>query len=458
MTSLKNILILISYVLILTSCDTNDPPPPDSGNGNGNDKPKPKITLTVDDTTPTEVWLNLITENISLPDTLSLIRNNDTVKTIELFDSSFVIYEDSLLPSQSYSYRAVINDTVTSEATAVTMDTTSHDFTYEIFEFGEHGNSVLRDVAIIGENNIWAVGAVYLKDSTGANDSKLYNAVHWDGSQWNVQRITLNYNDRLITPAMHGIYAFSDNNIWTASGIPTHWDGEEWVQYHLYDMGVFTENDGSVYKVYGSSPNDIYFVGNKGSIAHYNGTSWRKIESGMEMTLVEVFGANDRDVYVSGTNISTLSGILLKGNSSGFSIVKNSGIVDESQLFEQLYGELAALWIDKNGNVYVGGNYLFWQRRGEWNYVTSFPGNYIGGSSISERGFFHSIHGNTSNDYVIAGDRNTIRHFNGINWNQIGMDYNPNSSIDWYAVKQKENIIVAVGVTGNKAIIIKLKR
>ncbi|MDZ7767255.1 MAG: hypothetical protein U5K00_23045 [Melioribacteraceae bacterium] len=97
MTSLKNILMLISYVLILTSCDTNDPPPPDNGNGNGNDKPNPKITLSVDDTSPTEVWLNLITENIPLPDTLSLIRNNDTVKTIELFDSSYVIYEDSLL-------------------------------------------------------------------------------------------------------------------------------------------------------------------------------------------------------------------------------------------------------------------------------------------------------------------------------------------------------------------------
>lgn len=102
MKPFKKILILISYVLILTSCDTNEPPPPD--NGNGDDKPKPKITLSVDDTSPTEVWLNLITENIPLPDTLSFIRNNDTVKTIELFDSSYVIYEDELLPSQSYTY------------------------------------------------------------------------------------------------------------------------------------------------------------------------------------------------------------------------------------------------------------------------------------------------------------------------------------------------------------------
>jgi len=170
--------ILCPLSFLLVSCNTTEPPPV-----NGNDKPKPKITLTVDDTSPTEVWLNLITENISLPDTLKLIRNNDTVKTIELFDSSYVIYEDSLLPSQSYSYQVTsIEYQVSSEpVTAVTMDTTSHDFTWEIFEFGEHGNSILRDVAIIDENNIWAVGAIYLKDSTGANDSKAYNSVHLDG-------------------------------------------------------------------------------------------------------------------------------------------------------------------------------------------------------------------------------------------------------------------------------------
>ncbi|MDZ7767256.1 MAG: hypothetical protein U5K00_23050 [Melioribacteraceae bacterium] len=116
------------------------------------------------------------------------------------------------LPSQSYSYRAVINDTVTSEATAVTMDTTSHDFTYEIFEFGEHGNSILRDVAIIDENNIWAVGAIYLKDSTGANDSKAYNAVHWDGSEWKHSRIqfhTFAINRSQVLILLSQILAFS---------------------------------------------------------------------------------------------------------------------------------------------------------------------------------------------------------------------------------------------------------
>ena len=45
------------------------------------------------------------------------------------------------------------------------QDTTSHNFTWETWTFGEHSSSVLNDVAIIDENNIWAVGEIYMNDS-----------------------------------------------------------------------------------------------------------------------------------------------------------------------------------------------------------------------------------------------------------------------------------------------------
>jgi len=47
------------------------------------------------------------------------------------------------------------------------MDTTSHNFTWQTWTFGEHSSSRLYDVAIINENNIWAVGEIYMKDSLG---------------------------------------------------------------------------------------------------------------------------------------------------------------------------------------------------------------------------------------------------------------------------------------------------
>ena len=69
------------------------------------------------------------------------------------------------------------------------MDTTSHNFTFETFTFGgTAGSSILYDVAIINENDIWAVGEIYIAD-TSINGYTTYNAVHWDGNQWELKRI-----------------------------------------------------------------------------------------------------------------------------------------------------------------------------------------------------------------------------------------------------------------------------
>lgn len=63
------------------------------------------------------------------------------------------------------------------------MDTTSHNFTWQAFEFGKQTNvSRLFDVAIINENDIWAVGEIYMNDSLGNPATNAYNAVHWDGT------------------------------------------------------------------------------------------------------------------------------------------------------------------------------------------------------------------------------------------------------------------------------------
>ena len=52
------------------------------------------------------------------------------------------------------------------ELTVTTMDTTSHNFTWQSWTFGDIGSSVLYDVAIINENNIWAVGEINIADTS----------------------------------------------------------------------------------------------------------------------------------------------------------------------------------------------------------------------------------------------------------------------------------------------------
>jgi len=73
------------------------------------------------------------------------------------------------------------------------QDTTSHNFKWQKFTFGQHSSSALYDVAIIDENNIWAVGEIYTNDTLGNPDPYAYNALHWDGIKWEVKKITVLY-------------------------------------------------------------------------------------------------------------------------------------------------------------------------------------------------------------------------------------------------------------------------
>ena len=49
-------------------------------------------------------------------------------------------------------------------------------------------------------------------------------------------------------------------------------------------------------KLWGSSSNDLYAVGNEGNIAHCNGSKWTKIESGTTVDLLDVSGHTDGTV------------------------------------------------------------------------------------------------------------------------------------------------------------------
>ncbi len=66
------------------------------------------------------------------------------------------------------------------------MDTTSHNFTWQTCTFGEHSNSVLYDVAIIDENNIWAVGEIYMNDY-GSNLAMQCIGMDQNGIVWQHQ-------------------------------------------------------------------------------------------------------------------------------------------------------------------------------------------------------------------------------------------------------------------------------
>jgi hypothetical protein len=133
-------------------------------------------------------------------------------------------------------------------------------------------------------------------------------------------------------------------------------------------------------------------------------------------------------------------------------------IIDESELFNpKLYGRIGTVWVDENNTLYTAGDFLYEYKNEKWGFVTSLPENYLGGDQ-NAIGYITSIRGNLSNDIVLAGTSNTLRHFNGIDWQQLGLPYDPSSNIGLRGVEIKGNIAVAVGRKGSKAFIILLNR
>ncbi len=457
-----SLLLLTSYFIITVSCNTTEPPiitppPPDLR----------KITLTFEDASCTEVWLKIKADSLTLPAELTLkqyIPTGDSLSQIFVLNTQdSVLYIDSLLPNQTYNYQAVLNTdtTIKSErVTAQTLEPTSHNFTWQTWEFGQHSSSALYDVAVIDENNIWAVGEIYMNDSLGNPDYKAYNAVHWDGTKWELKRIyTYSACSAVDYAPLKAICAFSDTNFVVTTGGGVWWfDGKAFNP----DCSIRPLLTGAINKIWGSSSSDLYIVGNDGNIAHFTSTqfvnTWTKIESGTTLDLTDIYGDTDGNVYAAGVDISYAKGVVVKGNNSGsWEVMIEGEIIDESQLFDKLFGRLGTLWVDEIGTLYAGADFLYQFKNSKWDFVRSLPENYLGGDQYYI-GYLYSIRGNKSNDIIVAGDRNTLRHFNGLDWSEIGIPYLPTDSIFWRSVQMKGNLAVAVGDEGIQAKIIMLNR
>ncbi len=325
------------------------------------------------------------------------------------------------------------------------LDTTSSNFTFQAFTFGNTsaGSSYLNDVAIINDTDIWVVGAIYLTDSTGQPDPFPYNAVHWDGKMWQQLKIAVQTNNGKVISPFYGIFAFSSNDIWISSGVPIHGDGETWTQYNLFDMGVLSQNDGYLTKIYGTSSSNIYFVGTQGTIAFYNGI-WQKVESRTTLPIQNIFGNIDlhglQQILCVASDKYTNEGMkLLQIQNNTVTVLPDSS----------LPWSLSSVWFTADGKYYIAGDGLFESSslNSTWTKVYGLPQIYT-----------DDISGQNYNDILVSGSNGTLSHFNGIRWTNYINNPLPYITGRLVSVNIKGNTIVAVGFSGDNAYIIMGKR
>ena len=410
--------------LLFLSCNPTEPGNAPAG-----------LEFKAEDASCTEAWLTLKAGNIT---GAKVFREDSLIYSFNTNSIDTTLFDEGLLPNQIYKYHTVIQPSnnsrvVTKELTLQTMDTTSHNFTWQTFTFGgDAGSSALNDVAIIDENNIWAVGEIYLKDSLGTPDPHAYNAVHWDGQTWKLfklQFFTFCGQSYTSSYPAKAIYAFDSENIIISSNSQlTYLRNEKQIRTECVSV--------SVNKIWGTSSSDLYIAGNNGSIAHYDGSKWTMIESGTGADINDIFGAinsstGETEIYV------VASSILYNPERKFIKIVDNK-IINPKDFEYEIF--LSSVWLAAGRKIYVttwnGKIYTF--NNNHWkilDYKTEYAQTHIRGTDY--------------NDIFVAGSFGFLTHFNGVTWKQI-TDVNQISSVI-SSIDINNKTIVVVGTLGSKA-------
>ena len=322
-------------------------------------------------------------------------------------------------------------ETTTPPPPTIQIDTTSHDFTWQVSSFGDL-TSTLRDVIAISENNIWAVGQIYKNDTT-------FNALHWNGQRWETHAILFNTLTGNRSPSrIEAVFAFSEDDVWMFSvvGSYAHWDGRNWESHLVY------ETKGSIRRIWGSQNDRVFFVGSNGNITKFGETGWQLVNNQISENLKDIAGfIGHEDLWVCGYASNYSSSILLHFDGSEWQT--NWRLTPEAfavSTYEGLLQSLCALGEDSL--IVVGGDGVFRQDR-------------IGNSppkrdNINLNAFPQSIRGNAPNNLFIVGFNGMVWHFNGRSWHFFNNLHNPNWTFE--SVSVLGNFVVAVGEDASEGI------
>ncbi len=319
-------------------------------------------------------------------------------------------------------------------------DTTSHAFTFQTFTFGSAGGSNLNDVSIINDTLVYAVGEIYQTDSAGQYDPDPYNLAIWDGRAWTLQKVPYYYQGQPFYSSIYSIIAFNSEDIWLEAGI--HWDGR---QFNTIPLNI--DFPSHVNKMWGSSSNDLYIVGNGGLIAHRDASgNWTTIQSGTTLPINDIWGAQNsagqREVLAIASNPDSTANMLLQIHPDhSVSQLSTNGLLPFS----------TGIWFVPEKEYYVVGSGV--GQKSSLNDPTwsVYPSGVV--TSYASGG----VRGNGLNDVFVAGSFFEIVHYNGSTWHNY-KDVIPYTTGALGRIAVKGNLVVTVGLSGSNAVAIMGKR
>ncbi len=304
-------------------------------------------------------------------------------------------------------------------------DTTSHNFTWIIDTIGTQ-SSYFLDVAIINQNDIWAVGEIHLDSEIDS-----YNAVHWNGTEWELHHIpAVTYWGDITKGPIYSVFTFNSNDVWMFSkaGSYAHWNGLQWKSEFI------SQRVGTINRIWGNSSNNMYFIGTNGNITLYDGDSWQQLDSGTDIDIQDIWGA----VNPKTGKEEILAIASLRNYGRAMELLKIDDKFVQKIDTTGLHSNESSVWFIPNEVYYVAGNGIFKKvknlDRPEWIALNEHPAIYK-----------YSIRGSSENNIFVVGSFGLVSHYNGASWRhyldkEIASFYGA-----WYKCSVTDNMVVAVG-------------
>jgi len=403
-------------------------------------KPEPEIEgeifLSVEYTRCQSVFLNVSIPDSGLRKTYSIYRDNQYVRTDTLYGSDTLIIDSGLKPATDYLYQAlyVYKGTVVDSSDIVyarTMDTTSSYFVWQIDTIADYP-SVLRDVAIINDNDIWAVGELKIKGGP-------YNAVHWDGNEWTLVKIPIfELPNQTVTGTvdLNSVYAISESEVYFCAGAGlTRWDGEEFIPLDIFMEYLGDPDYGPLWRMWSETGDDIYLVGYNGYSVHYDGTDWEKLDTGTNIFLRDISG-KDEHIFATGYNDSGESIALEYKDRNWYTLFESDTYYGDINNGD--YGRIRAVDVFADTAYFAvkSGIVKYAYKDGLFKHLTSTEANLLNHD-------YKTIIVRNINDITLCGLKGTVVHFNGVSWNKD--ESIPSDSRYYYHADHKNDTIAQVG-------------
>ncbi len=174
--------------------------------------------------------------------------------------------------------------------------------------------------------------------------------------------------------------------------------------------------------VWGSGPNDVFAVGDDGTILRHDGSSWSSMSSGSTEALTCVWGSGPNDVFAVGDD-----GTILRYDGSSWTTMSSPNALVMFGVWGSAPNDVFAVGDDETILHYDGSS---------WS--TAYSG--------TPDAWLMGIWGTGPNDVYAVGDDETILHYDGSSWSTV---YSvPAGELLWDVWGSGPNNIFATGTGG----------